>query len=397
MSFNPEAFRQHFPFFKTHPDFIYLDNAATTLKPQVLIDATLNFYQSAGSVHRSQYDQSQTAIFEEARNRVKRLINAESENAVIWTTGTTHGINMVSHGLSFSAQDQILISEADHHANFVSWHQAAKSSGADIQVLPILDNWLIDESALIKALSSHTKLVALNYVSNVTGSMQPIAHLIKLIRQHSNALVLVDAAQAINHYRIDLAQLDADFIVFSAHKVYGPNGLGVLSGKLSALEGLKPLIYGGKMVKQVSKQQISFAELPYRLEAGTPNIAAVIGFSAVLKWLEQWDLQQAEIKTIMLAEQCKARLASYPNCQIFASAQPSCFISFIFNHIDSSDLATLLTEQGIALRSGQHCAQPYMARIGQPSTLRLSFAHYNHNEELEHFFAALDKSLAILR
>ena len=233
MAFDYLSFKGEFPYFQTANAVVYLDNAATALKPRALIDATSTFYQSAGSVHRSQYEAAQTAQYENARHLVKTLINAENEKEVIWTSGTTHSINLVANGLlpSLNVDDEILISQADHHANYVTWHETAKKCGARIQVLPILDNWLIDENTLIAALNEKTKLVALNFVSNVTGTEQHIQHLIRLIRQNSNALVLVDAAQAISHIQIDLQALDADFIAFSAHKIYGPNGIGILSGK----------------------------------------------------------------------------------------------------------------------------------------------------------------------
>lgn len=397
--FNHEQFRLAFPYFTQSDAVVYLDNAATTLKPQALIDATTEFYCSAGSVHRSQYDAKQTALYEQARSRVRQLINAESDKAIIWTSGTTQGINTVAHGLipSIQTNDEIIISEADHHANFVTWHEIAKKCGAKIHVLPLLDNWLIDEKALLSTLNARTKVVALNFISNVTGAEQPIAHFIRLIRQHSSALVLVDAAQAISHTKIDLQKLDADFITFSAHKIYGPNGIGVLSGKLTALEQLQPLNYGGKMVNFVSKERIHFADLPYRLEAGTPNIAGVIGFNAVLEWLEKWDIEQGEQHAVQLAEQAKVRLKNYPNCRLFESPQPSSVVSFVFEKIATSDIATLLAEQQIALRTGVHCAMPYLARLGVASTLRLSFAPYNTQAELERFFTALDNTLDLLQ
>ena len=386
MHFDPLIFRQDFPYFTHDEAVIYLDNAATTLKPQCLIEATVAFYQSAGSVHRSQYDEKQTALYEQARRRVKQLIHAESEQAVIWTSGTTQAINTVANGLlpHLNAGDEIIISEADHHANFVTWHQVAKKTGAIIHVLPILDNWLIDTNALLQKLSPRTKLVALNFASNVTGTLQPVKQLIELIRAQSSALVLVDAAQAISHIKINLAELDADFIAFSAHKIYGPTGLGVLSGKLEALNLLQPLQYGGKMISKVSKQHITFAELPYRLEAGTPNIAAVIGFNAVLEWLSQWDIGEMEENAVRLAEMTRQRLSSYQQCKLFKD-------------INAFDLATLLAEQNIALRVGEHCAQPYLARLGQTAILRLSFAPYNIASDVEAFFNALDKSLELLR
>lgn len=399
MAFNYQAFKQDFPYFQRKDAVIYLDNAATALKPQALIDRTADFYASAGSVHRSQYDAAQTAQYEQARTQVKQLINAEDEKAVIWTSGTTHAINLVANGLlpQLKAGDEILISQADHHANFVTWHETAKKCGAKVRILPILDNWLIDETALKDALNERTKLVALNFVSNVTGTEQPVKRLIQLIRQYSQALVLVDSAQAISHIKIDLQDLDADFLAFSAHKIYGPNGIGVLSGKLTALSSLQPLFFGGKMVDRVSSERITFADLPYRLEAGTPNIAGVIGFNATLDWLQQWDFVAAEQHAVALAESVKARLKTYPNCRLFLSPQPSTVVCFVFDGIDCSDLSTLLSEQQIALRVGEHCAQPYLARLGERTTLRLSFAPYNTPEDVEQFFTALDKALELLK
>ena len=399
MNFEPMTFRQYFPYF-THTDaVVYLDNAATTLKPQCLIDATVDFYQSAGSVHRSQYDEKQTALYEQARTRVKHLINAEDEQAVIWTSGTTQAINTVANGLLpyLNSDDEIIISEADHHANFVTWHQIAEKSGAKLHVLPIDDSWLINTKTLLKQLNPNTKLVALNFASNVTGTQQPVKQLIQRIRDKSSAFILLDAAQAISHVKIDLAELDVDFIAFSAHKMYGPTGLGVLSGKLSSLNLLQPLQYGGKMISKVSKEQITFSALPYRLEAGTPNIAAVIGFNAVLAWLSQWDIAEMESSAVYLAEITRRGLSHYEKCKLFNSPQPSSVVSFIFEDINASDLATLLAEQQIALRVGEHCAQPYLARLGQTATLRLSFAPYNVASEVETFFNALDKSLELLR
>ena len=399
MNFEPMTFRQYFPYFTHNDAVVYLDNAATTLKPQCLIDATVDFYQSAGSVHRSQYDEKQTALYEQARTRVKHLINAEDEQAVIWTSGTTQGINTVANGLlpHLKTGDEIIISEADHHANFVTWHQIAEKSGAKLHVLPIDDSWLINTETLLKQLNPNTKLVALNFASNVTGTQQPVMQLIQLIRDKSSAFILLDAAQAISHVKIDLAELDVDFIAFSAHKIYGPTGLGVLSGKLSSLNLLQPLQYGGKMIRKVSKEQITFSALPYRLEAGTPNIAAVIGFNAVLAWLSQWDITEMESSAVRLAEITRRRLSHYEKCKLFNSPQPSSVVSFVFEDINASDLATLLAEQQIALRVGEHCAQPYLARLGQTATLRLSFAPYNVASEVETFFNALDKSLELLR
>ncbi|MFZ7129306.1 aminotransferase class V-fold PLP-dependent enzyme [Avibacterium avium] len=398
MAFNPTEFRKNFPYFQQSNAAVYLDSAATSLKPQALIDATVAFYQSAGSVHRSQYDEQQTTRYEQARTRVKKLINAESEQSIIWTSGTTHAINLVANGLlpQITPQDEIIISEAEHHANFVSWQQLSQKTGARLIVLPLQTNGVIDDRALKSAVQKNCKIVALTMMSNVTGVMQPLADLIPIIRRQSNAFILADAAQAINHLSLDLQQLDVDFLTFSAHKIYGPTGLGVLAGKLTALNQLQPLLFGGKMVQQVSPTHTTFAELPYRLEAGTPNIAGVIGFNAVLEWLEKWDNLAAHRYVATLSESLIARLKKYPNCQLFTCDTHSPIISFLFNGIDLSDLTTLLSEQNIALRAGEHCAQPYLARLGQRGTLRLSLAPYNNEQDIEHFFNALDNALALL-
>lgn len=395
--FDVNSFRRAFPYFQQQDKAIYLDNAATTLKPQILLERTIDFYQSAGSVHRSQYDAQNTQQYEQARLRVAKWINAESADAVIWTSGTTQAINTVANGMisHLTIGDEIIISQAEHHANFVPWLALAEKCGVKIQVLPLLANGLIDEDELKQKLNGNTKLVALNMISNVTGIRQPVEQFLPIIRRHSDALVLIDCAQAINHSKLDLAELDADFIAFSAHKIYGPTGLGVLSGKLASLNLLQPLQYGGKMVDKVSLKQISYAPLPYRLEAGTPNIAGVIGFNGVLEWLAQWDMQQAQQYVQSLVTETKIRLQDYANCRLW-SGQNSNIISFSFVGIHNSDLATLLAEQGIALRSGQHCAQPYLEHLQQDSTLRISFAPYNSKQDVEQFFMALDNSLAML-
>ncbi|MFC0308539.1 aminotransferase class V-fold PLP-dependent enzyme [Gallibacterium trehalosifermentans] len=398
LSFDPDHFRAAFPFFQQHPTAVYLDSAATTLRPNALIEATTQFYCSAGSVHRSQYDWQQTQLFEQARQQVAQFIQAEDESCIVWTSGTTHSINSIAYGLAhlLHTGDQIILSSAEHHANFVVWQQLALQHNLTLTVLPLQADYQIDLAALTAALSSKTKIVALNFVSNVTGYRQPIEQCSALIRQLApQALIIVDAAQAVLHQSIALQQLDVDFLAFSAHKLFGPTGLGVLAGKKSALQQLTPLFFGGKMVQQVTDQYSTFQELPYRLEAGTPNIAAVIGFGAVLQWLQQYDFHQLMQHTQQLAEQCRQRLSQYYGCKLF-SASESHIISFIFTDIDNSDLATLLSEQQIALRTGQHCAQPYLHFLQQRGTLRLSLAPYNNQHDLNLFFHALNNALTLL-
>ncbi|OZN49781.1 aminotransferase class V-fold PLP-dependent enzyme [Gallibacterium anatis] len=397
-SFTIEQFRHDFPFFQTESAAVYLDSAATTLRPQALIDTTVEFYRSAGSVHRSQYDWQQTQHFEQARQLSADFIGAEDRDCIVWTSGTTHSLNAVAYGLAhlLQAGDQIIISEAEHHANFVIWQQLALQKQLQLTVLPLQADYKIDEKALVQALSANTKIVALNWVSNVTGYSQPIEQFCTLIRQLAvNAFIVVDAAQAVLQHKMNLQTLDIDFIAFSAHKLFGPTGLGVLSGKQTALEQLQPLFYGGKMVESVTPQSSTFQPLPYRLEAGTPNIAAVIGFGAVLAWLQQYHHATLAHHTLTLANLARQRLAQYPHCRVF-SANDGHIVSFVFDNIENSDLSTLLSEQQIALRAGQHCAQPYLHFLHQYGTLRLSFAPYNNQQDIERFFAALDNALAIL-
>ncbi|MFU2081197.1 aminotransferase class V-fold PLP-dependent enzyme [Gallibacterium anatis] len=397
-SFTIEQFRKDFPFFQTKNAAVYLDSAATTLRPQTLIDTTVEFYRSAGSVHRSQYDWQQTQHFEQARQLAANFIGAEDRDCIVWTSGTTHSLNAIAYGLDhfLQAGDQIIISEAEHHANFVIWQQLALQKQLQLTVLPLQADYKIDEKALVQALSSNTKIVALNWVSNITGYSQPIEQFCTLIRQlAANAFIVVDAAQAVLQHKMNLQTLDIDFIAFSAHKLFGPTGLGVLSGKKSALNQLQPLFYGGKMVENVTLQHSTFQPLPYRLEAGTPNIAAVIGFGAVLAWLQQYHHATLAHHTLTLANLARLRLAQYPHCRVF-SANDGHIVSFVFDNIENSDLSTLLSEQQIALRTGQHCAQPYLHFLHQYGTLRLSFAPYNNQQDIERFFDALNNALAIL-
>lgn len=390
------SFRQQFPFFHQQ-DWTYLDSAATTLKPQILLDETTEFYRSAGSVHRSQYDLTQSEAYEQARDLVAERFNLERREAVIWTSGTTHSINLVAQGLAhqMTADDEIIISVAEHHANFIPWQQLAERTGAKLIVLPLNEKLEIEPQRLQESLSERTKIVAFHLVSNVTGVRQPVERLIPLIRQYSTAKILLDVAQSVCTEKFDVQQLDADFYAFSAHKIYGPTGVGVLMGKLQSLAQIRPLFFGGKMLNDLSETRLTLASLPYRLEAGTPNIAGIIAFGKVLQWLKNWDLKHLNDELYRLAEQTRKRLAEYKNVQIWGGTQPSTTISFTFNDIHHADIAAILTEQKIALRVGEHCAKPYLNYLQQAGTLRLSLAHYNTPADLERFFVALDKALSL--
>lgn len=391
-------FRSHFPFFTQADGWTYLDSAATTLKPNVLIQATSEFYSSAGSVHRSQYDLPQTEQYELARDLVAKRFNVETCEAVIWTSGTTQSINIVAYGLEHRIKqgDEIVISVAEHHANFIPWQQLAERTRAKLIVLPLNDKYQIEPEALKNALSKKTKIVAFNLVSNVTGVRQAAEQLIPMIRQYSSAKVMLDIAQAVCCEQVDVQKLGADFYAFSAHKMYGPNGVGVLTGKLQSLEQIRPLVFGGKMLKNITEDELIVADLPYRLEAGTPNIAGIIGFGQVLAWLQNFDLSRLNNPLYALAEYTRKRLNSYQNVQIIGQ-QNTPTISFIIENQHPADIAAFLTQRRIAIRQGEHCAKPYLRYLQESGTLRLSLAHYNTKEDIEHFFNALDLALEILQ
>lgn len=391
-----QHFRHHFPFFHDN-SWTYLDSAATTLKPQVLLDSTEEFYRSAGSVHRSLHDLAQTEAYERARDLVQAKFNVSCREAVIWTSGTTHAINLVAQGLAdqIKAGDEIVISIAEHHANFLPWQQLAQRKGAKLIILPLNEHYQICPSHLEQVLSPRTKVVAFNLISNVTGVRQPAEILIPLIRQASNALILLDIAQAACTEKIDIQRLDADFYAFSAHKMYGPTGVGCLLGKPQLLQQLQPLFFGGKMLENVTTESVTLAALPYRLEAGTPNVAGIIGFGKVLEWLAEWDWAALNLNLQVLSTQAYERLSEFGSVERF-SPPSSSIVSFHFNDCHYSDLAAILTEQQIAIRSGEHCARPYLRYLERQGTLRISLAHYNCQADLDHFFEGLAQARALL-
>ncbi|SMG40574.1 cysteine desulfurase CsdA [Cedecea sp. NFIX57] len=397
-AFNPAHFRAQFPALADAG--VYLDSAATALKPQAVIDATQQFYSlSAGNVHRSQFPEAQrlTARYEAARDQVARWINAESSTAVVWTRGTTEAINMVAQCYArprLRAGDEIIVSEAEHHANFVPWLMVAEQTGAKVVKLPLNDQALPDLHQLPALLNDRTRILAIGQMSNVTGGCPDLAKAIELAHE-AGAIVMVDGAQGIVHCPPDVQALDIDFYAFSAHKLYGPTGIGALYGKAQLLEQMSPWLGGGKMITHVSFDGFKTQPVPYRFEAGTPNVAGVIGLSAALEWLETVDLQQAENWSRSLATLAESELATRPGFRSFR-CQDSSLLAFDFADVHHSDMVTLLAESGIALRAGQHCAQPLMAALGVSGTLRASFAPYNTQQDVHELLAAVDRALDIL-
>ncbi len=397
-TFIPDRFRTQFPALTEAG--VYLDSAATALKPQAVIAASDAFYQhGAGSVHRSQYAQAQrlTERYESARILAARLINAPCDRDIIWTKGTTESINIVAQSYARSrlaAGDEIIVSEAEHHANLVPWLMVAQQTGAKIVRLPLDAQFVPDMAALPGLITPRTRLLALGQLSNVTGAMPDLARAVTLAHQ-AGAVVMIDGAQGAVHCPADVQALDIDFYAFSGHKLYGPTGIGVLYGKTALLEQMSPWLGGGKMINTVSFDGFTLQPAPWRFEAGTPNIAGVVGLSAALAWLETIDIKQAEAWSVALADLAETELAKLPGF-ISYRRQPSSLMAFNFEGIHHNDLATLLAEYGIAVRAGQHCAQPLLAAMGVAGTLRASFAPYNTHEDVAALVAAVKRALELL-
>ncbi|MEC5342446.1 cysteine desulfurase CsdA [Brenneria populi] len=396
--FNATAFRRQFPALAHRG--VYLDSAATALKPQAVIDSVQQFYcRENGTVHRSQHRTAQwlTQRFEQAREQVAALINADDPRAVIWTKGATEAINLVAQSYArprLRPGDEIVVSEAEHHANLIPWLMVAQQTGARVVKLPIGADLLPDIGLLPGLLNARTRILALGQMSNVTGGVPNLAAAIQLAHRYG-AVVMVDGAQGMAHSPPDVQELDIDFYAFSGHKLYAPTGLGVLYGKTALLESMPPWQGGGKMMTQVSFDGFTPQPIPHRFEAGTPHIAGVVGLSAAITWLSQQEWRAAEQYAQRLAQQAETRLARFPGFRSFRCAD-SCVLSFAFDGLHHSDLVTLLAESGVALRAGHHCAQPLMSALGVGGTLRASFAPYNNEQDVDALIAAVGAALELL-
>lgn len=397
-AFNPAQFRAQFPALADAG--IYLDSAATALKPQAVIDASQQFYSlSAGNVHRSQYAAAQklTARYEAARDRVAALLNAPDGKNIVWTRGTTEAINMVAQCYArprLQPGDEIIVSQAEHHANLVPWLMVAEQTGARIVALPLGPDRLPDVEQLSGLITSRSRILALGQMSNVTGGCPNLPRAIALAHA-AGMVVMVDGAQGVVHFPADVQALDIDFYAFSGHKLYGPTGIGALYGKAELLDAMSPWLGGGKMITEVTFDGFKTQPVPYRLEAGTPNVAGVIGLSAALEWLSETDIVQAESWSRGLATLAEEELAKRPGFRSFR-CQDSSLLAFDFTGVHHSDMVTLLAEYGIALRAGQHCAQPLLAALGVSGTLRASFAPYNTQDDVHALIDAVDRALELL-
>ncbi|NRB37470.1 MAG: cysteine desulfurase [Pseudomonadales bacterium] len=401
MSFDVDAIRAQFPILSQQINgkpLIYLDNAATTQKPQCVIDAIVDYYTTCNSnVHRGAHKLADEATrrYEGARDVIAEFINANQREEIIWTSGTTEAINIVANGLAqmLKPGDEVVVTEMEHHANIVTWQQACKASGASLKIAPINDEGELIIEAFEQLLNSHTKMVAFPQVSNALGTVNPIKELCEKTKAKApDALVLVDGAQGIAHGTVDVQDLGIDFYVFSGHKLFGPTGTGVLWGREVILRDWPVWQVGGEMISEVTYEDAKWNELPYKLEAGTPNIAGVIGTAAAVTWFTSLDMHAVKAHEAALLASATQQAEDFEGLRIIGTAKNKTgVLSFLMDEGHPADIGFLLDKQGIAIRTGHHCAEPLMNRLHVPGTARASFSIYNTLAEVDALFVALKK------
>lgn len=392
MDYDIKTIRADFPILSRevygHP-LVYLDNAATTQKPLCVLDAMRNEYLNVNAnVHRGVHYLSQQAtdLHEEARETVRRFINARSTSEIVFTRGTTEGLNLVAS--SFSDQmmaegDEVIVSTMEHHSNIVPWQLLAAKRGIALRIIPMTDEGSLDMDAYERLFTEKTRMVSITHVSNVLGTINPIDDIIRIAHDH-NVPVMVDGAQSTPHLAIDVQQMDCDFFVFSGHKIYGPTGIGVLYGKEEWLDRLPPYQGGGEMIESVTIEKTVFERLPYKFEAGTPDYIATHGLATALDYVSSIGLDRIRQHETYLTNYCTQRLQTIDGIRLFGQAdEKDAVVSFLVGNIHHLDMGTLLDRLGIAVRTGHHCAQPLMERLGIQGTVRASFALYNTKEEVD--------------
>jgi len=406
MAFDVASIRAQFPILTKEIDgkpLVYLDNAATTQKPQAVIDAIVDYYTQCNSnVHRGAHALADEATkrYEAAREIIAKFINANESREVIWTSGTTESINILANGFKQLVQpgQDIVVTEMEHHANLVTWQQVCKSAQATLKVAPINSEGELDIEAFTALLSDSTRLVAMPHVSNALGTINPLEKLIPVIREKApNALISIDGAQGAAHGNVDVAALGCDFYSFSAHKLFGPTGIGVLWGKAELLENWPVWQTGGEMIATVSYQDATWGQLPNRLEAGTPNIAGAIAFGAAVEWFTRLDMDALQAHEQQLMLHASKLAEAFDGMQLAASTPNKVgVLSFNIAGAHPADVGFLLDKQGIAVRTGDHCAQPLMNRLSVPGTVRASFSVYTSLEDIDALFAGLEKVRTML-
>lgn len=400
MIYDIDAIRADFPILGRQvygKPLVYLDNGATTQKPRTVVDAiTEEYYSVNANVHRGVHFLSQeaTKLHEASRERVRSFINAASASEIIFTRGTTEALNLLasSFGEAFLHEgDEVIVSTMEHHSNIVPWQLLEQRKGIRLRVIPITDKGEICMDEYVKLFNERTRLVSVTHVSNVLGTVNPIKEMIRIAHEHDVPFA-VDGAQGVPHIKVDVQELDADFYAFSAHKVYGPTGIGVLYGKEQWLDCMPPYQGGGEMIQTVSFERTTFNELPYKFEAGTPDYIGTTAFARALDYVSALGIEHIAAHEKALTDYALQRLREIPGMRIIGEAEErGAVISFNVADIHPSDLGTLLDRLGIAVRTGHHCAQPLMQRMGIPGTVRASFALYNTMAEVDALVAAVDR------
>ncbi|HVT97283.1 MAG TPA: cysteine desulfurase [Acidobacteriaceae bacterium] len=391
-SFDVDRIRRDFPILHTkvhgHP-LVYLDNAATSQKPQAVIDALVRYYQGENAnIHRGVHYLSElaTAEFEKARETVRAFINAARSSEIIFTRGTTESLNLVAQTYGKSnlrAGDEVLITAMEHHSNIVPWQMLCEEKGAKLQVAPINDQGELLFAEYEKRIGPKTKIVAVGHVSNALGTINPLRQMIAAAHAQG-AIVVVDGAQAVPHLRVDVQALDADFYAFSGHKMYGPTGIGVLYGKQALLEAMPPYQGGGDMISSVTFEKTTYNKVPHKFEAGTPDMAGVAGLMAAIEYMNAIGIDRIAAHEHDLLVYATEVIQSVPGVRLIGTAaEKAGVLSFVLDEVHPHDIGTILDQQGIAVRTGHHCAQPVMERFSIPATVRASFAVYNTKAEVD--------------
>jgi len=402
--FNVKKIREDFPILNREVNgkpLVYFDNAATSQTPQQVIDVIVDYYSNYNAnIHRGVHALSQEATdaYEQARVKIQKHFNAKHVHEIIYTSGTTHGINLVANGFSsiLKSEDEIIISALEHHSNIVPWQMLCEHTGAKLKVIPMNEAGELIIEDYDKLLTNNTKLVFVNHISNALGTINPIEHIIK--KAHSvGAAVLIDGAQSCPHIKPDVQALNVDFYVCSAHKICGPTGIGMLYGKEEWLKKLPPYQGGGEMIAEVTFEKTTYADLPHKFEAGTPNVCGSIAFGAALDYMNAIGFDAISTYENELLEYATKKLEQIEGLKIYGTASnKTSVISFNVGHIHPYDIGTILDKMGIAVRTGHHCAQPIMDFYDIPGTIRASFMFYNTKEEIDTFISALKKAVMML-
>lgn len=397
MSFDILHIRHDFPILDVMvygKPLVYFDNAATTQKPRQVIERLVSYYKKENcNIHRGVHFLSNqaTAAYENARKTVQEFLHAKNSREIIFTKGATESINFVAQtfGRKFvHAGDEIIISQMEHHSNLIPWQMLAEQKGAVLKVIPIDDQGEIEINTLKGLITEKTRIIAISHVSNVLGTINPVHRVIDLAHEH-NIPVLLDGAQAVPHLDVDVQELKCDFYCFSAHKVYGPMGVGVLYARENILEQLPPYQGGGEMVDQVTLEKTTYNQIPWKFEAGTPNVEGVLGLESAINYIQDLDIKKIHAYELELLDYTTVELLKMQDIRIFGNAEnKTCVISFNIGKIHSYDAGTIYDKLGIAVRTGHHCAQPVMDRYEVPGMIRASFALYNTQEEIDRFIEA---------